>query len=63
MSSGVIASAGQASTHASQSMHSSGSMYSCSAVANFGESGVGWMQSTEQTSVQLASLTPTAITR
>src|SRR3954452_10840914 len=58
MSSDVIASTGQASTHASQSMHSSGSMYSWSACSNPGSSGVGWMQSTGQTSTHEVSFVP-----
>src|SRR6476661_6074306 len=58
VSSVVIASTGHASTHASQSMHSAGSMYSCSASANPGSSGVGWMQSTGHTSTHDVSLVP-----
>src|SRR3954466_3158809 len=39
-------------------MHSSGSMYSCSTRSYSGSSGVGWMQSTGQTSTQELSLVP-----
>jgi len=49
-SSAKQASNGHASTQASQSMHSSGSMKSCSTLSYSGSSGVGWMQSTGQTS-------------
>src|ERR1700689_4655815 len=39
-------------------MHSSGSMYSISAASYPGSSGVGWMQSTGQTSTQELSFVP-----
>src|SRR3954451_15163283 len=38
-------------------MHSAGSMYSCSAVSKSGAPGLGWMQSTGQTSMHESSLT------
>src|SRR6266567_9126577 len=53
-----IAVTGQAGSHAPQSIHSSGLMNKCSLSSNPCSFWEGWMQSTGQTSTQVASFTP-----
>lgn len=55
LSTGKIASTGQASAHAPQSMHDFGSMYSISVLPKARSCGVGWMQLTGHTATQVAS--------
>lgn len=56
LSAGKIASTGQASAQAPQSMQAFGSTYSISVLPKSRSSGVGWMQLTGHTAMQVASL-------
>ncbi|MGY3684372.1 ribosomal protein S18 acetylase RimI-like enzyme [Streptomyces sp. TE33382] len=56
LSTGRIASTGQASAQAPQSIQVFGSMCSISVLPNARSSGVGWMQLTGHTDTQVASL-------
>ncbi len=56
LSTGKIASTGQASAQAPQSMQDPGSMCSISVLPKSRSSGVGWMQLTGHTAMQVASV-------